>query len=234
MKTLLTTLSILLIATAGYAQGKVYTETELKVQLPFGEANSTEFSKTYTVERVIDGDTLKLTNGEVVQLIGIKAPPIDIEEAKKEVMATVQDLETILKMVATEFVKELMAYKGNAVNLETDVEERDKYDRLLAYAYKLVCLHPCRMRERKGYEYKSFEDGVYIFVNFVFSVHSRDNGKFLDNYSVPLRILATSLSIINRFFPSEPARSIISKIERNSCSSSCCSATNHWRKLLVA
>jgi len=74
MKNLLTTLSILLIATAGYCQGKIYTETELKIQLPFGEANSTESSKTYTVERVIDGDTIKLTNGEEVQLIGIKVP----------------------------------------------------------------------------------------------------------------------------------------------------------------
>jgi len=52
----------------------------------------------YTVERVIDGDTLKLTNGEVVKLIGIKAPPTDMEEVKKEVMATGQDLETITKM----------------------------------------------------------------------------------------------------------------------------------------
>jgi len=41
MKKLIITISILLIATAGYAQ-------------------------TYTVERVIDGDTLKLTNGEEV------------------------------------------------------------------------------------------------------------------------------------------------------------------------
>jgi len=59
MKKLLTTLtalSVLLIATASYAQGKVYTETELKIQLPFGEVNNTESSKTYTVERVIDGD----------------------------------------------------------------------------------------------------------------------------------------------------------------------------------
>ena len=30
--------------------------------------------QTYTVERVIDGDTLKLTNSEEVQLIGIKVP----------------------------------------------------------------------------------------------------------------------------------------------------------------
>ena len=49
MKKLITTLSILLIATWAFAE-------------------------TYTVERVIDGDTIKLTNGEEVQLIGIKAP----------------------------------------------------------------------------------------------------------------------------------------------------------------
>jgi endonuclease YncB( thermonuclease family) len=31
-------------------------------------------AQTYTVERVIDGDTLKLSNGERVQLIGLQAP----------------------------------------------------------------------------------------------------------------------------------------------------------------
>jgi len=117
MKKLLTTLSILLIATAGYAQGKIYTETELKVQLPFGEANNTESSKIYTVERVIDGDTLKLTNGEEVQLIGIKAP----EDEK-------------MGQEATEFVRELIKGKeGKEVKLQFDVQERDKYGRLLAY-----------------------------------------------------------------------------------------------------
>jgi len=34
----------------------------------------------YTVERVIDGDNLKLTNGEEVQLIGIKV----LEDEKME------------------------------------------------------------------------------------------------------------------------------------------------------
>ena len=147
MKKFLTALSILLIATAAFAE-------------------------TYTIERVIDGDTIVVTTPEgksqEVDLIGIDAPesgPND--KANKDVWRSGNDIETINKMgqEATEFVKELMAYKGNAVNLEADVGERDKYDRLLAYAYKLVCLHPCKMIERKGYEYESFEDGVYIFVN---------------------------------------------------------------------
>jgi len=125
MKKLITIISILLIATAALAQ--TYT--------PYNDKSSTG----YTVERVIDGDTLKLTNGEVVQLIGIKAPPIDIEEAKKEVMVTGQDLETINKMgqEATEFLNMLIVL-GSEVNLEFDVQERDKYGRLLAYVYQKV------------------------------------------------------------------------------------------------
>jgi len=137
MKKLLTTLSILLIATAGYAQGEVYTETELKVQLPFGEADSTESSKTYTVERVIDGGTLKLTNGERVRLIGIDTPeskPND--KAKRDSKRTGQDLETITKMgqEATKFVKR-WAWEGIQVRMEYDVDQKDKYGRTLAYVY---------------------------------------------------------------------------------------------------
>jgi len=36
--------------------------------------SSPAHAQAYIVERVIDGDTLKLTNGEEVQLIGIKVP----------------------------------------------------------------------------------------------------------------------------------------------------------------
>jgi len=38
------------------------------------ELKTTIHAQAYTVERVIDGDTLKLTNGEEVQLIDIKVP----------------------------------------------------------------------------------------------------------------------------------------------------------------
>jgi len=92
MKKLIITILILLIATASYAQ-------------------------TTTVERVIDGDTLMLTNGEEVQLIGIKAP----EDEK-------------MGQWATEAVKGIIK-PGQEVRLEFDVQERDKYGRLLAYVY---------------------------------------------------------------------------------------------------
>jgi len=81
------------------------------------------FAQTYTVERVIDGNTLKLTNGEEVRLIGLKAP----EDEK-------------MGQEAKEFVREArgiqgLFLKGKEVLLKFDVEERDKYGRLLAYVF---------------------------------------------------------------------------------------------------
>jgi len=104
MNKLLTTTAILLIATSALAQSEALLEVE-----------------TYTVERVIDGDTLKLTNGEEVQMIGIKAP--EDEKVGQE---------------ATEFIKWL---EGKEIELEFDVQERDKYGRLLAYVYSPIILN---------------------------------------------------------------------------------------------
>jgi len=165
MKKLLTTLSILLIATAVIAQGEVYTETELKIQLPFGESNSTEFSKTYTVERVIDGDTLKLTNGETVHLIGIDAPETDRDKAAQLIMGTDQDLETMTKMgqEAMEFVKKW--FGGKEIHLKLDVQERDKYGRLLAYAYEFLCEEPCDAAYIEGFHQSKTGNSFYTFVN---------------------------------------------------------------------
>jgi len=131
MKKFLTTLSILLIATASYAQ-------------------------TYTVERVIDGDTIKLTDGETVKLIGIDAPPIVFPEGidptlydppgevLEEARKWGDDLGVVTKMgqEATEFVKKLY-FEGKEVSLEFDVQSKDKYGRLLAYVFIPSCLPEC-------------------------------------------------------------------------------------------
>jgi len=116
MKKLLTTLSILLIATASYAQ-------------------------TYTVERVIDGNTIVVTTpegkSEKVRLIGIDTPESQPNgKTKRDSKRTGQDVETINKMgmTATELVKGLI-WEGQEVRLVFDVQERDKYGRLLAYVF---------------------------------------------------------------------------------------------------
>jgi len=76
------------------------------------------YAQTYTVERVIDCNTLKLTSGEEVRLIGIKCS----EDEK-------------MGQRAAEKQKSIWL-DGNKVYLEFDVQERDKYGRLLAYVFR--------------------------------------------------------------------------------------------------
>ena|SRR3989344_4656698 len=69
------------------------------------------------VVRVVDGDTIKIDGGESVRLIGINST-----ERGKECYAEA-------KQKLTELVD------GKIVFLEKDVENRDKYGRLLRYVY---------------------------------------------------------------------------------------------------
>jgi len=75
------------------------------------------------VKQVVDGDTLRLTNGEKVRLIGVdtpetKHPQKPVEQFGKE---------------AYLFTKRMV--EGKEVRLEFDWQRRDKYGRLLAYVY---------------------------------------------------------------------------------------------------
>lgn len=76
-----------------------------------------ESEETFVVRHVIDGDTFILENDERVRLIGINAPERDAPFYDE----------------ATELLRELV--EGQAVRLEQDVNERDQYERLLAYVY---------------------------------------------------------------------------------------------------
>jgi len=120
---------------------------------------------TYTIERVIDGNTLKLTNGERVRLIGIDTPeskPND--KAKRDSERTGQDVETINKMgqESTEFVKGIVS-EGQEIQLEFDVQERDKYGRLLAYV--LIPVHGTNwLQVKDGIPISHLADGPYALV----------------------------------------------------------------------
>lgn len=95
-------------------------------------------TQTNTVERVIDGDTIKLTNGETVRLIGIDAPETSNNKwAKEWSERTGHDIETILELgkISKNFVQKARKLEGRDVCLELDVQERDKYGRLLAYVF---------------------------------------------------------------------------------------------------
>jgi len=127
-------------------------------------------AQTYTVRDVVDGDTITLTNGEIVHLIGIDAPerwPND--KAKKEAERTEQNIETITKMghESREFVKRLGRI-GKEVLLKFDAQKKDEQGRLLAYVY--LRLNPLDRRFRYEIEspihvYKTLNGIPYSFLN---------------------------------------------------------------------
>src|SRR4030042_6833798 len=80
-------------------------------------------AETFRVKRVIDGDTLLLTNGERVRLIGVDTP--ETKHPKKPVERFGKE--------AYLFTKEMV--EGKEVRLEFDQQRKDRYGRLLAYVY---------------------------------------------------------------------------------------------------
>ena len=75
------------------------------------------------VDRVVDGDTLRLKDGRLVRYIGINAPEIDHNKHR-----------------ADPFGKQALAVNaqlagGKSVRLESGLETKDQYGRLLAYVY---------------------------------------------------------------------------------------------------
>jgi len=79
-----------------------------------------------TVERVVDGDTIVVSGGERVRLIGIDTP--ETKDPRRPVGCFGEQ--------ASNFTASLLP-SGSRVRLVGDVEPRDRYQRLLAYAYRL-------------------------------------------------------------------------------------------------
>lgn len=77
----------------------------------------------FRVDRVVDGDTFVLSTGERVRLIGVDTP----ESVKPGSPVECFGRE------ASEHLKQLIL--GQSVRLERDVSDRDRYGRLLRYAY---------------------------------------------------------------------------------------------------
>ena len=96
--------------------------------------------QTTTVTRIVDGDTLKvfyLGNEESIRLIGIDTPESRVnKKTKRDANRSGQDIETIIAMGkrATGYVEGLVK-PGDLITIEFDVQERDRYKRLLGYVY---------------------------------------------------------------------------------------------------
>ncbi len=90
----------------------------------------------FYVSKAIDGDTLRLSNGEHVRLIGIDTPESRYnDKLVRDSQRSRKDTDTILKMgrQASGFTRRLV--EGKRVRLVFDVQKYDKYGRLLAYVY---------------------------------------------------------------------------------------------------
>ena len=105
--------------------------------LPFiRPAAVTAKSEFYYVARVVDGDTIKLSNNERIRLIGVDTPELHYsDKLLRDSKRSGKDIKTIqsLGAKASKFTKDLCLNKK--VRLEYDVEKHDRYGRLLAYIY---------------------------------------------------------------------------------------------------
>ncbi|MEI8348990.1 MAG: thermonuclease family protein [Candidatus Omnitrophota bacterium] len=90
-----------------------------------------EFPGDYRVIEVIDGKTLKLSNGETVSLAGVMAPMIKLRGEKR----MGQDLDQVVRMgrESKRFVEELI--KGKKVSLSYEDKKRDDNGYLLTKVY---------------------------------------------------------------------------------------------------
>jgi micrococcal nuclease len=90
----------------------------------------------YYVARAVDGDTLKLSNGERVRLIGIDTPELHYsEKLERDAKRSRRDMAEIQELgrKAADFTRSLC--EGKRVKLESDVTKKDRYGRRLAYVY---------------------------------------------------------------------------------------------------
>ncbi len=90
----------------------------------------------YTVSRVIDGDTIVLSDGRKVRLTGVDTPEVYFsDKLLKDSKRSGEDVKTIqaLGRRASAFTKELCL--GKKVRLEYDADRFDRYKRTLAYVY---------------------------------------------------------------------------------------------------
>lgn len=104
--------------------------------LPLKQNTTPVKDESVFVSRVVDGDTLKLSDGRRVRLIGVDTPELHYsEKLLRDARRTNRDIKTIQAMGkrAVQFTKQLCENKR--IRLEFDVTKVDKYKRMLAYAY---------------------------------------------------------------------------------------------------
>lgn len=117
---------LILLDNFGYINLETYIENE-NTKSVTEQDNIQNIDNLYKVVRVVDGDTIVIDyngTGEKVRLIGIDTPESVHPDADKN---------TKWGNTASDYTKYMLS--GKYVGVEFDVEQTDKYGRLLAYVY---------------------------------------------------------------------------------------------------
>lgn len=109
----------------GFWAGFYFYRENIAVVGPLGNSQyeAGEYVGTYSVARVIDGDTIEIGGGERVRYIGMDSPEMALDGKPADCWA----------QKATDKNRELVS--GKIVELRKDVSDRDKYGRLLRYVF---------------------------------------------------------------------------------------------------
>lgn len=78
-----------------------------------------EKRELFTVRRVVDGDTIEISNGQLVRYIGVNA----------------SEIESLSCFSNESKTKNADLVEGKSIELEKDVSDKDSYGRLLRYVY---------------------------------------------------------------------------------------------------
>lgn len=129
--------------------GKVEMSEELDVELDF--SSDDEQYTYYSIIKVVDGDTLTIDREgtrETIRLIGIDTPETVDPRQMVECFAD----------EASAKARELLTGERVRVELDPSQDERDKYDRLLAYVYRDdgLFINQHLIEEGYGHEYTYF------------------------------------------------------------------------------
>ncbi|AIR88582.1 thermonuclease family protein [Pseudomonas cremoricolorata] len=100
---------------------------------------------TVAVAQVLDGDTLRLSNGRSVRLIGINAPEVGRGKRASEPYA----------IAARQRLQALVEASGGRIHLVRGAESNDRYGRILAYAYARTGDNLAAQLLREGLGYHS-------------------------------------------------------------------------------
>ncbi|MCK4912396.1 MAG: thermonuclease family protein [Candidatus Omnitrophica bacterium] len=90
--------------------------------------NQFDYSQVKVLE-VIDGDTIKLSNGRLLRYIGLDTPEVRIKDKNGNFNYQPQPF----SLEAKEFNRKLV--EGKNIRIEFDIERTDRYGRLLGYCF---------------------------------------------------------------------------------------------------